>query len=284
MTHLVAWCREADQTDHWEIFDTLDEAQRRYNELSVALDVYSASIFSNVVASTDYDVTPQLRQSESFNREERYIVIKISKIIAAPFRERVIKDLKREYADALVDCVVVESDWPEYEPTWKAIERRVMSNQSATDELPGLWDKSDLTGGETDCAVKPVTELEKERDGWKWQSELHKSQRDDAREQLNTMILHQRNDVWCWMGDGTDNLHSMSNGMVVVIRADVLRNLIKQPGTYNVRSTAQQVDLDFTNNYLTRAKFAEHQGITEDQATRLIELFREINATPHPES
>ena len=26
---------------------------------------------------------------------------------------------------ATLDCVVVESDWPEYEPTWKAIEKRV---------------------------------------------------------------------------------------------------------------------------------------------------------------
>jgi hypothetical protein len=24
-----------------------------------------------------------------------------------------------------LECVVVESDWPEYEPTWAAIERRV---------------------------------------------------------------------------------------------------------------------------------------------------------------
>ena len=28
-------------------------------------------------------------------------------------------------------------------------------NNPVTDELPGLWDKSDLTGGETDCASKP---------------------------------------------------------------------------------------------------------------------------------
>jgi hypothetical protein len=26
-------------------------------------------------------------------------------------------------------CVVVESDWPEYEPTWKVIEARVMGAQ-----------------------------------------------------------------------------------------------------------------------------------------------------------
>lgn len=94
---------------------------------------------------------------------------------------------------------------------------------------------------------KPVTELEKERDGWKWQSELHKSQRDDAREQLNTMLLHQRNDVWCWMGDGTDGLDSMSNGMVVVIRANVLRNLIKQPAKPVDEREASVDDVDAWN-------------------------------------
>ena len=26
-------------------------------------------------------------------------------------------------------CVVVEADWPEYEPTWKAIEERVLQEQ-----------------------------------------------------------------------------------------------------------------------------------------------------------
>ena len=30
-----------------------------------------------------------------------------------------------------LDCVVVEADWPEYEPTWKAIEARVTGIQLA---------------------------------------------------------------------------------------------------------------------------------------------------------
>lgn len=28
-----------------------------------------------------------------------------------------------------MECVIVESDWPEYEPTWKAIEARVTGAQ-----------------------------------------------------------------------------------------------------------------------------------------------------------
>jgi hypothetical protein len=66
--------------------------------------------------------------SKEFKREDRYIVIKRS-------------DLKRvpvNYRSALVDpmfsllshlprreCLVIEGDWPEFEPTWAAIEARV---------------------------------------------------------------------------------------------------------------------------------------------------------------
>lgn len=61
-----------------------------------------------------------------FQREERYVVIKVSKMHPHPtFRAKHLSALKREHEDALVDCVVVERDWPEYEPTWAAIEARV---------------------------------------------------------------------------------------------------------------------------------------------------------------
>lgn len=40
----------------------------------------------------------------------------------------------QEYRDsknkASLEAVVVESDWPEYEPTWKAIEERVSAQES----------------------------------------------------------------------------------------------------------------------------------------------------------
>ncbi|HDS0956525.1 TPA: hypothetical protein QDZ28_000158 [Pseudomonas putida] len=64
----------------------------------------------------------------SFEREDRYIVIKRSDLANVP----------ANYRSALVDpiypllahlpsreCLVIESDWPEYEPAWAAIERRV---------------------------------------------------------------------------------------------------------------------------------------------------------------
>lgn len=71
----------------------------------------------------------------SFNREQRYIVIKMSDLAATMLSHSQLRTLgdicagvhaTRERAGKPpLDCVVVESDWPEYEPTWQAIERRV---------------------------------------------------------------------------------------------------------------------------------------------------------------
>ena len=78
-----------------------------------------------------------------FQREERYIVFKLSDV------ERYLTDADRAYLammkneiDAGRDCankppfkgLIVESDWPEYEPTWKAIEARVTGAQPAPSE------------------------------------------------------------------------------------------------------------------------------------------------------
>ena len=73
--------------------------------------------------------------SPVFAREDRYIVLKRREIRNA------LTDLEREILISICDkihdyrcrimekppleCVVVENDWPEYEPTWKVIEKRV---------------------------------------------------------------------------------------------------------------------------------------------------------------
>lgn len=69
-----------------------------------------------------------------FKREDRYFVLKRTDIDAA------LTDLERHFLMHLgqkvnltrrfhgkipLHCVVVESDWPEYESTWQAIERRM---------------------------------------------------------------------------------------------------------------------------------------------------------------
>ena len=70
-----------------------------------------------------------------FNREERYIVFKVSDL-GNSLKGDAIRKLAEEYVEQRklkgkepLKCIVVEADWPEYEPTWKAIEARVTSAQ-----------------------------------------------------------------------------------------------------------------------------------------------------------
>ena len=78
--------------------------------------------------------------STEFQREERYLVFKLSDVAEHfTFGERLqlarLAEVQRvgrkEAGKAPLDCVVVEADWPEYEPTWKAIEARMTGAQNA---------------------------------------------------------------------------------------------------------------------------------------------------------
>lgn len=62
-----------------------------------------------------------------FKREERYVVFKLSRLDKNKFiRGKQLGCLGNSFiADARVDCLVVESDWPEYEPVWEMIKARV---------------------------------------------------------------------------------------------------------------------------------------------------------------
>lgn len=70
-----------------------------------------------------------------FKREERYIVLKLSDVEHAQLSSmernalkniiRYVAEHRQETGKQPLYCVIVESDWPEYEPTWKAIERRM---------------------------------------------------------------------------------------------------------------------------------------------------------------
>ncbi len=69
-------------------------------------------------------------------RENRYVVIKRRDALMALSKDerealRELEGKVHNYRMSLgkppLICVVVESDWPEYEPTWQAIEKRVDS-------------------------------------------------------------------------------------------------------------------------------------------------------------
>ena len=94
----------------------------------------------------------QVRDNRAeFKREERYMVVKLSKLADdlggdELSREEQIYRLAH-FGKALVECVVVESDWPEYEPTWAAIKARV-TGSIASNQLPGGWAAKPTDDGE----------------------------------------------------------------------------------------------------------------------------------------
>lgn len=82
--------------------------------------------------------------SEKFEREERYIVFKVKDL--SEHKLGWVRDVIRLNNIPTVDAVVVESSWPEYEPTWTAIERRVSGRVH--------WDGQGLPPIGTACGVK----------------------------------------------------------------------------------------------------------------------------------
>ncbi|EMY3672595.1 hypothetical protein [Pseudomonas aeruginosa] len=90
--------------------------------------------------------------TKAFVREERYIVIKLKDLIAASGdvdpssgrseAEVMLRNHLESWQIPTRECVVVESDWPEYEAVWQMIERRVAANSQPRTEpassFPGL--------------------------------------------------------------------------------------------------------------------------------------------------
>lgn len=66
-------------------------------------------------------------QLDKAQREDRYIVIKRKDLLDAPelmrYALHVALEGLREHLPKR-ECLVIESDWPEYEPTWAAIQAR----------------------------------------------------------------------------------------------------------------------------------------------------------------
>jgi hypothetical protein len=83
------------------------------------------------------------RTMAKFARENRYVVFKATDLQAVGLTEAELNFLKAinskvdqyriESGKPDFQCVVVEKDWPEYEPTWKAIENRVNTTRELSD-------------------------------------------------------------------------------------------------------------------------------------------------------
>ena len=91
--------------------------------------------------------------TNEFRREVRYVVLKNADIMQCLTINELI-ELRRiqarvaEHRTAIgkprLDCVVVEVDWPEYEPTWEAIEARITGVQPAP-SVPEGWPTEEMT-------------------------------------------------------------------------------------------------------------------------------------------
>lgn len=52
----------------------------------------------------------------------------------------------------------------------------------------------------------------------------------------------------------------------------------------NKREVLRAIYLDWINNYLTTSAFADHNGLTDEQARKLVDLAREVFSSPHPDA
>ena len=84
-------------------------------------------------AQTGSGSSPDI-SAATFERENRYLVLKRKDIERSltPTEQNILLQLTGKiYLDRMEEgrgglrCVVVESDWPEYKPTWAAIQARV---------------------------------------------------------------------------------------------------------------------------------------------------------------
>jgi hypothetical protein len=103
-----------------------------------------------------------VQEVSEFKREARYMVFKLTDLDvyldpSTAFNLRqigsVISKIRASYGKPALECVVVESDWPEYEPTWRAIERRMTGVVKISAEDAVLLEKTlddFLHVGETD--------------------------------------------------------------------------------------------------------------------------------------
>jgi hypothetical protein len=99
---------------------------------------------------------------DKFIRENRYIVIKLKRLTAR--QSAMVQKILPSIPLACVTAAVVEKDWPEYEPTWRAIEARV-TGQPAFDEAAERAAFEAQAPYRTD-RYNGVYESQRTQDGW----------------------------------------------------------------------------------------------------------------------
>ena len=127
-----------------------------------------------------------------FEREERYIVLKLKRL---PKDE--VEYLRDCHPKAMVECVVVESDWPEYQLVWAMIEHR-MAGKPVPDF--NLWCRADALQALLTAA----------------------DERADVQQQRLTELQRQLGERWSEISAYQDTVEKQSE------RADVLEGLLRE--------------------------------------------------------
>lgn len=93
---------------------------------------------------------------KAFVRETRYVVLKMKDLTKAGLSSDAAVAFHRlcdqvtasriARGKGALECVVVESDWPEYEPTWGAIERRMQEPQPTPPSGISAWSNKGIVG------------------------------------------------------------------------------------------------------------------------------------------
>lgn len=83
-----------------------------------------------------------------------------------------------------------------------------------------------------------------------------------------------------WQGSGGNSV-TLASGELDSQDGAIERPAKPQP---NARALLTAIADEWTNDYLTPAAYAEHNGITEEQARTLITLAQEVRDSKHPDA
>jgi hypothetical protein len=69
------------------------------------------------------DLDESANECETIKREERYLVVKRKYLTESQYED--LEDFVDSLGISTTGCVVIETDWPEYEPVWSMLEKRI---------------------------------------------------------------------------------------------------------------------------------------------------------------
>ncbi len=167
-----------------------------------------------------------------FKREERYIVVKLKHL--AGLQRASLRNFLRENHLPSINCVVVESDWPEYEPVWQMIERRMTGQPpvTAVEELDAVLHWRDKH-----------TQVIREREALQLRLNAADQRADDLTELLSKALLAIKRtyqagrDRIVDMGGDCDGVEYMMNSDLTVQEIRTALSPITQPATVEEFST-----------------------------------------------